>query len=276
MGAVSALTTAGGTLRRNPIILLGVFFLSVVGSLTTISQVWGGLAAIGAAIVTFLLGPFFTGGVLGMADEAVADRTSLSTLLSEGTSNYVTLLIATIIQIILFGAIGILWAIVMIALVLGGGIALGGIGGGAGGVLGIGVIVGVVLSVLVFVLPLYFLQFYDVAIVASNTSAWGGFKRSFSFVRSHLLSALGYTVIFQAINLLVVIPTLWFTYGMPLSLAELQAGTQQMAGMSTLEGLLPLAAFSIIAGTIASSLLVTYRVAYYTRTTNETSTSAAS
>lgn len=269
MGAVSALGTAAGTLRRNPVIFAGVFVLSVVGSLTTIGQIWGGLAALGLGFATLLLSPFLTGGVLGMAEEATAGRTSLSTLLSQGAANYVTLLLATLIQVVLFVLFGVLWAIVMVALVLGGGFALGSVGSGPGGVFGIGLIVGGLLSFLVFLIPIYFLQFYDVAIVVSDTGAWAAFKRSFGFVRSHLLSVLGYTIIFQTINLLVLFPTFWLLYGAPLSLAEVQTAAQQLAGASTLEGLLPLAAFSIIAGTIVSSLLVTYRVAYYTDLANE-------
>jgi hypothetical protein len=270
MGAISALAMAAGTLRRNPIIFVGVFVLSAIGSLTTIGQVWGGLVVLGAGLAGLILMPFLTGGVLGMAEEATAGGTSLATLLSEGKANYLTLLLATIVQLLILFLAGVVWAIGLFVLVLGGGIALGGIGGGAGtgAALGIGIVV-VVLSLLVFFLPIYFIQFYDVAIVISDTGAWGAFKRSFGFVRRHLLSTLGYTILAQAINLLVLIPTFWLLYGAPLSLAEVQTAAQRMAGASTVETLIPLVAYSLIAGTLVSSLLVTYRVAYYTSLTNE-------
>lgn len=270
MGAISALAMAAGTLRRNPIIFVGVFVLSAIGSLTTIGQVWGGLVVLGAGLAGLILMPFLTGGVLGMAEEATAGGTSLATLLSEGKANYLTLLLATIVQLLILFLAGVVWAIGLFVLVLGGGIALGGIGGGAGtgAALGIGIVV-VVLSLLVFFLPIYFIQFYDVAIVISDTGAWGAFKRSFGFVRRHLLSTLGYTILAQAINLLVLIPTFWLLYGAPLSLAEVQTAAQRMAGASTVETLIPLVAYSLIAGTLVSSLLVTYRVTYYTSLTNE-------
>ena len=86
MGAVSALTTAAGTLRRNPIIFAGVFILSAIGSLTTLGQLWGGLIILGTGLVTLLLTPFLTGGVLGMAEEATVGNTSLATLLSVGST----------------------------------------------------------------------------------------------------------------------------------------------------------------------------------------------
>ncbi len=38
MGAIGALSTAAGALRRNPVIVLGVLALSIVGSLTTVGQ----------------------------------------------------------------------------------------------------------------------------------------------------------------------------------------------------------------------------------------------
>lgn len=271
MGAISALTAAVGTLRRNPIIFVGVFFLSAIGSLTTIGQVWGGLIVLGVGLLALLLTPFVTGGVLGMAEEATAGGTSLTTLLSEGSANYLTLLLASIIQLLIFALAGILWAIGLFVLVLSGGVALGGIGGGAGAgaALGIGVVIAAVLSLLVFFLPIYFIQFYDVAIVVSDTGALGAFKRSFGFVRRHLLSALGYTILAQVVNLLVLVPTFWLTYGAPLSLAEVQTAAQRMAGASTTETLVPLVAYSLVAGTLVSSLLVTYRVTYYTSLTSE-------
>ena len=270
MGAISALGMAAGTLRRNPIVFVGVFFLSAVGSLTTLGQVRGGLVVLGTGLAAFLLSPFLTGGVLGMAEEATAGGTSLSTLLSEGRANYLTLLLATIIQFVLFGLVGVLWVIGLLVVLLGGGVALGGIGGGAGAgaAVGIGVVVAV-LSVLVFFVPIYFVQFYDVAIVVSDTGSWGAFKRSFGFVRNHLLSALGYTIIAQAINLLVLLPTFWLLYGAPLSLAAVRTAAEQAAGAATAETLVPLAAVSLVVGTLVSSLLVTYRVTYYTSLAND-------
>lgn len=124
-------------------------------------------------------------------------------------------------------------------------------------------------AVLVSFVVIYLIQFYDVAIVVSDTSAWGGFKRSYGFVRSHLLSALGYTIIAQAINLLVLVPSFWLAYGAPLSLTDVQAAAGQLAGTSMAETLLPLAAVSVIGGTLASSLLITYRVTYYTNLSHE-------
>jgi len=257
MGAVSALTTAAGTLRKNPVIFAGVFILSAVGSLTTIGQVSGTLIALVGVLATLLVSPFVRAGVLGMAEEATAEKTSLSTLLSEGRASYLSLLGATVLQAILFGLVGAIWAVGVIAALIGGGGGPGSIAAAIG------------LSVLVFFVPIYLLQFYDVAIVVSDTSAWGGFKRSFGFVRSHLLSALGYTIIAQTINLLVFVPTFWLVYGAPLSLAEAQSAAEQLGGASGPETLVPLVAISLIAGTIVSSLLITYRVTYYTNLATE-------
>ena len=83
------------------------------------------------------------------------------------------------------------------------------------------------------------------------------------------LSALGYTIIAQAINLLVLLPTFWLLYGAPLSLAAVRTAAEQAAGAATTETLVPLAAVSLVVGTLVSSLLVTYRVTYYTSLAND-------
>lgn len=256
MAVVSALTSAISTLRANPIIFAGVFVLSVISSLTTVGQVVGPFVAIAGTLAVFLVNPFVKAGVLGMAEEATAGKTRLSTLVSEGRASYVSLLGATLLQAILFGGGGAVLGAVVIGVLVSGGSP-----GSLAAVIGFAVLVSFVV--------IYLIQFYDVAIVVSDTSAWGGFKRSYGFVRSHLLSALGYMIIAQAINLLVLVPSFWLAYGAPLSLTDVQAAAGQLAGTSMAETLLPLAAVSVIGGTLASSLLITYRVTYYTNLSHE-------
>jgi len=291
MGAIGALSTAAGALRRNPVIFFGVLAISIVGSLTTIGQVVGGLVpVVVAGVATFLLQPFLLGGVLGMADEGVAGRTSVGTVLREGAANYLTLLGATIIQIVLFAAIGIVWAIGVGVVVLGAGFVVsggGGAGGGGGGVLGLGLELGflafVLLSVLAFLALVYFIQFYDVAVVVDDTGPWEAFKRSYTVVRRNLLSTLGYTLIAQIINLIALVPTFWLLFSGPGGFdpesaaaggGTAGAGTEGMAGggmagggdpfaSATVAELAPELAVTIVLGTLVSSFLITYRVAYY-------------
>jgi hypothetical protein len=267
MEAISAFTTALGSLRRNPVLFAGVFVLSLIGSLTTLGQLGGPLVVAAAGLGTLIFVPFATGGVLGMAEEATMGKTGLSTLVHQGRANYVALLIATVLQVIIYGLIGVLWIGAIIALVLGGGSLLGGADGA--GIAGIGLIAGFV-SLLVFLLPVYFLQFYDVAIVVSDTSSWGGFKRSFGFVRRHLLSVLGYTLLAQTVNLVVLIPTFWALYGAPLTLTEAQTAMTQVAGVPTAATVVPLVVVTLLVGTLTSAVLVTYRVTYYTTLSGET------
>jgi len=177
------------------------------------------------SLVTFgvmiLVLPFFQGGLLGMADEAIAGEARLGTLVAVGKANYVPLLLGYFVLLavnMIFGFLAFMGAIIVI---IGGGSIAGmggGVGTGMGGGAGTGVdapvvgfdptllaVVGVVAVglVLAYLLVTFFVQFYAHAVVLDGSELVDGFRRSAGLVRSNLLSVFGYTVLLLVGSLLV-------------------------------------------------------------------------
>jgi len=151
------------------------------------------------SLVTFgvmiLVLPFFQGGLLGMADEAIAGEARLGTLVAVGKANYVPLLLGYFVLLavnMIFGFLAFMGAIIVI---IGGSIAGmgGGVGTGMGGGAGTGVdapvvgfdptllaVVGVVAVglVLAYLLVTFFVQFYAHAVVLDGSELVDGFRRA--------------------------------------------------------------------------------------------------
>jgi hypothetical protein len=160
------------------------------------------------SLVTFgvlvLVLPFFQGGLLGMADEALDGGTGLGTLVATGKANYVSLLLGYFVLLavnMIFGFIAFMGALIV---VIGGSVA--GMGGdGAAAVdaptlgfdptlLVVAAVVAVVF-VLAYLLVAFFVQFYAHAVVLDDAELVDGFRRSAGLVRSNLLSVFGYTAL---------------------------------------------------------------------------------
>ena len=195
MAALKSLSPAIRGLLRNPILVLLVALFGLVQlpqiALQPTQPLLAAIVSVAMTGVLILVLPFFQGGLLGMADEALRGRTGLGTLVSEGKANYVSLLLA---YLALFAVNVVIGFAAMFAVLVGG---IGLVAGeGQPGVVAIAVLALLgLLFVLAYILVSFFLQFYAHAIVLSDTDLVHGFKRSIELVRNNLVSVLGYSVI---------------------------------------------------------------------------------
>lgn len=209
MAALQALRPAASGVVRNPILVAvaALFGLSQLPNLLVQpgQPVLAGLLSLGTFGVMVLVLPFFQGGVLGMASEALAGRTSLGTLVTTGKANYVSLLLGYFVLLALnlvFGFVIFVGALVaVVGGSVGGDAATPGIGANTT-VLAAVAIVGVGLF-LAYVAVTLFIQFYAHAVVLDGTDLVAGFRRSAGLVRTNLASAIGYTAILGAGGLVV-------------------------------------------------------------------------
>ena len=194
MTALNSLPPAAKALIRNPI-LVAVFGLLGAAQLPQLFlQPSQPLVAAAVSLATtalfVLVVPFFQGGVLGMADEALAGRTDAGTFVSSGKANYVSLLLAYLAIFAINFGFG--FAAVFAAIVGGVGLHAG---GGEPGLAILGVVALVaLLFVLAYLVFLFTVQFYAHAIVLSGSDLVSGFKRSVALVRRNVLSVLGYSL----------------------------------------------------------------------------------
>ncbi|RJT03819.1 hypothetical protein D3261_10245, partial [Halococcus sp. IIIV-5B] len=121
MGAISAVSSAGAAVRRNPIIfaamvvVMGISLLSTVVQLLPIANdplVSSLLTSAVSLVVTVFVYPFIEGGIIGMAHEGVVGHTGFGTFLSEGRENYVGLLLANLLLFVIIIAAIIVYLIV--------------------------------------------------------------------------------------------------------------------------------------------------------------------
>ena len=163
MGVLQALQRTPGALKRAPGLVvpqLLVFVLLLPQLLLQSAYpLVSALYSLGSSAVLLLGMPFIQGGMFGMADEALTTRSSLSRFLSDGKSNYLQLLIAYVLLLVVNGVIGAL-----------------GVAAGFGAFLTHDavrmVFVGLVaVAVLVYLFVAFFVQFYGQAIVINGASA---------------------------------------------------------------------------------------------------------
>jgi len=202
MAALKSLQPAIGALIRNPIIVLLVGLFGLIQlpqfALQSTHPLVAGLISLGISAVMVLVIPFFLGGLIGMADEALDGRTDVGTLVTEGKSNYITLLLAYLAIL----AVNVVFGFVAFFVAIIGGIGVF-VGEGQPGVAALGALAIVaILFVLVYLLVAFVVQFYPHAIVLSDSGLVGGFKRSIGLVRQNLLSVTGYTLIVLAGSLI--------------------------------------------------------------------------
>ena len=195
MAVLNALRRTPGALQRNPVLFVPVLVIVLFQVpqlvLQTIDPLLASVVSLGFSLVFIVVIPFFQGGIVGMADEALDGRTSLDSFLREGKSNYVSLLVAYLLLLAVNFAIGIVGFLVA----LFGGVALLADGGGPNptALVIIGVIVA--LLVLAYLVVVFFVQFYGQAIVIDDLGAVDGFRHSYTAVRRNLASTLGYSVL---------------------------------------------------------------------------------
>ncbi|MFC7028392.1 hypothetical protein ACFQH8_15040 [Halomicroarcula sp. GCM10025710] len=197
MAVLNALRRTPSALRRNPVVLVPILVISLFQvpqlALQAVNPLLSSVVSLGVSLVFLVVMPFFQGGMIGMADEALTGRTALQTFVEDGKSHYVSILVAYLALVAVNFALGM----VAFFIALFGGIFVIGSGGLESANIAVLVVVGIIVAavVLLYLLALFFVQFYGQAIVLEDMGAVDGLKHSVSVVRQHVVSVLGYSIL---------------------------------------------------------------------------------
>jgi len=248
MSVIGALKRSLTIIRDNPVILGMTFILALLETPFILMQevtLESMRSLLPGMILYVLLGvlimPFFMAGILGMAGEArKTGATSFSTFTREGKRNYVRLLLGYVLFLIIiavtagvvFGGIFIVSFILLPILLPFSPIAA----------LVAMIVIGIAMA-LIPVVVLIFILFFDVGIVLSGYGVVESFKKSFGFVRSRFVSAVGYNVLRMFISFGLTLPS----FMMPLPV------TQNV-----------LLAATLIFATLSGAILYTFHAVFYT------------
>jgi len=230
MAVFSSLRTALGSLVYNPVLFVASFLIGLVTlPQNALSLLGVPLAPTLLQLVTFFITPFILAGLIGMAVEAQADGTAVGTLSREGKQHYVPLLLGTLLRTAIQFAFGLVVALFgVVAFVVG----IGGAGAISDGGLDPGVLVGslglvfvafLLFAVLPYIVVMFLIQFFPVAIVAEDRDVIEAFKRSYGVVRSNVISTVGYSILSLIISVFAAAPVTAFTLSRSLSQLQ-QAG----------------------------------------------------
>jgi len=185
MAVLNALRRTPSALRRNPVLLVPILALSLIQvpqlALQAVDPLLSSIVSLGMSLVFLVVMPFFHGGLIAMADEALDGRTALQTFVDDGKANYVSLLVAYLALM----AVNFALRMVAFFVALFGGIFVLGGGGLESASLAVLAAIGIVVAivVLLYLLVLFFLQFYGQAIVLEDMGAVDGSntaRRSFA------------------------------------------------------------------------------------------------
>src|SRR6056297_2102894 len=112
MGALSALSTTGRTLKRNGVLFAVGFAVTLVSFVPSGVNVF--LPPAAAAVVSVAISglslfgtPFLVGGMLSMATEALDGTTRFDTFVSGGKEHYVRLLGSMVLFTVVFSILGL-------------------------------------------------------------------------------------------------------------------------------------------------------------------------
>lgn len=270
MKAIPGLVSAGSALWRNPLILAVIvpLILLRVFQPTTSSL----FISLGVWSILLLVTVFFNGGIYGMAHQALDGRASLENFLQEARGNYVRLLLGTLLRggiSIVTTIIGVIVIMAVVALVVFGlaGLARGSTPlqvAGPGGIAVFFVLLWFVLLLgsLVVTMPvLFFIQFFDAAIVVDDTRTFEGFRRSAGLVRRNLLSTLGYSIFRGMSWILSLLVSLSSTY---IASPGQNGGTQPwLAGLVDGGMFYVLSSLQIVLLLVIGVFWRTYKISYY-------------
>ena len=269
MGAISAASTAVGTLKRNRVLLVGAFLVSLVNfGFTAVMAVLppsvAGLISLPLSGLTFLFMPFFLGGLLAVAYEGLDGVARFKTFFDGGKTNYLRLLGSMVLFGVVFSvlAFAVIIAVAVVGVfALGMGLSEGGSAlAASGGGLAVVALVGLV-GVLVLLVPMFFLQFYAPAIVVSDLGIVDAFKRSAGLVRRNLVSTVGYMVIASVVGIVAGLAGLVVTL-----FGESYGGTPGIGTLLPEVGvavLVPAIIVVVVVTTVISAFGVAYQVAFY-------------
>ena len=260
MAVLNALRRSPSALRRNPVVLVPILVISLLQvpqlALQAGDPLLSSVVSLGVSLVFLVVTPFFHGGLIAMADEALDGRTALQTFIDDGRTNYVSLLVAYLALVAINFALGM----VAFFVALFGGIFVLGSGGLESASIAVLAVIGIVVAVVVllYFLALFFLQFYGQAIVLEEMGAVDGLKRSVSVVRQHLVSTLGYSIL---------VGILGGIFGGVFGVLSLLLSPQSAAALHLPELSLPLVAvvglLVLVVGTLFGGFFGVYSVSFY-------------
>ncbi|MEE8167297.1 MAG: hypothetical protein V3T58_00290 [Candidatus Hydrothermarchaeales archaeon] len=211
------------------------------------------------AVILFMIfiAPFFTGGLYGMAIEAIERPINLSTFIKEGKRNYVSLFIAFFLFFVLiFGLqIGLMMGSFFAAGILKDIIPL------SRAVLAF---ITVLFTIVILPILMFFLQFFDIGIVANHYGAIETFRKSFGFARARLLTVFWYTILRFLIMIPLIIPNVLVSIYTPRGMQE--AGQIGVFGAALPTGLLLLwAVANLVLGALIGAIQVVFPSVFYTQ-----------
>lgn len=268
MGAISALSTTGRALKRNGVLFAVAFAVTLVniipsGSSAVLPPMEAAVLSVLLSGVLLFVAPFFIGGLLSMASEAIGGVTRFETFVAGGKENYLQLLGAMLLFAVLFGVFA---TVVVVGLTTTAIFAVGmnsagaaGPMGGNAGAMGTVALFGLVGGFLML-LPLFFLQFYAAAVVVSDLGVVDSFKRSAGIVRRNFVSTLGYSVIAGLAGLVAGVA------GLPVSMTSGYGrfdATTTAAPEFGLGFVFAAVLVSVLVSTVVAAFGVVYQVAFY-------------
>lgn len=271
MPALRSIRPAVGAVAKNPV-LVGVSALFALAQLPDLLVGPAASPELSAAVsaltfgILLLVAPFFQGGLLAMADEALDRKTGLATLVSAGREHYLPLLVAYL------AVLGVSLAFGFLAFV---GVLLGVAGNLLSEPSGFLVVpaedvtlVAVLAIIAVglfgaYLLVTFLIQFYAHAVVVDDAELVAAFRRSVRVVRSNLGVTLLYTVLLtagaSAFGLLVAVASL--------SLAPAPAIENAPAWVPIVEvgtaGAVGAGVGVVVVTGVLGALWATYSVAFY-------------
>ena len=258
MAVLNALKESPGALWRNPVLIVPILALVILQAPMFASEfidpIMAALISVGLSLVFVVLMPFFQGGIIGMADEALSGKTTLRTFFSAGKSNYISLFGAYLLILAINVVLGIGFVLFMF---LGLGAAyLGGDGTSAVPILVVAG--GGLLLALFYFLFTFFIQFYSQAIVLDGVGAIDGIQRSYTVVRNNLAATFGYSILVGVIGGI---------FGLFISVISILASPPALAAMEIptlpLEWLVGFAGFGGVLTLVIGTFLAIYSVSFY-------------
>ena len=100
MVVLNALRRTPGALRRNPVLFVPILVISLFQvpqlALQAVNPLLSSIVSLGLSLVLLVVMPFFQGGLIAMADEALDGRTAVQTFIEAGKTNYVSILVASL------------------------------------------------------------------------------------------------------------------------------------------------------------------------------------
>ena len=269
MATIQSLTEAVGVLKRNPVVFVaGLIYAVVLLPQSALSALNIPLVPTLLQILTFFITPFIVAGILGMTYEGRVRETSLDTFTKIGKKKYVSLLAGNLV-IFVITVVFILLMVLLSFLVVGIGFAAASAESALAGGVGIVSIAVFLAAILVFLLVMFFLQFWGPAIVADNVGVGPGFQRSVGLVKRNLLPTLGFGVLNLVINLALALPALALSL-LPLltgagaetvgAAGDVQSATQLGSSLLAQVGLI---AYSFVIAVVMTPFRLAFAVSFY-------------